>query len=112
MTRARQPKLSKDLRDFASGRPEGWNHDDWLAFLESLQSRGHNIEDREAIGLALERERLDLALSGVKGVGPQRKKALIERYGNVWNLRNADPAEIAAVGNLPRPLAEQVKLAM
>src|SRR5687768_16130568 len=65
--RTKQPDLKKDLRDFASGRPQGWGHDDWLNFLESLKSRGHDVADREAIGVALERERLDLALSGVKG---------------------------------------------
>lgn len=104
--------LKKDLRDFASARPEGWNHDDWLGFLESLQNRGHNIQDREAIGLALEKERLDLALSGVKGMGPQRRSALIEKYGTLWKLRHADVSEIAASANLPQSLAESVKAAV
>lgn len=100
--------LQKDLRDFASARPAGWNHEDWLVFLESLKERGHNINDRDAIGLALERERLDLALSRVKGIGPQRRRALIERYGNVWSLRTADPDEVAKVAGIKRELAERV----
>jgi hypothetical protein len=101
--------LTRDLRDFASGRPQGWEHDDWLNFLESLRSRGHNVHDTEAIGIALEKERLDLALSGVRGMGPQRRKALIEHYGTVWNLRNAEIEEIASVAKMPRALAEHVK---
>lgn len=110
--RTKEPNLKKDLRDFASGRPEGWNHEDWLDFLESLKNRGHDIRDREAIGVALEKERLDLALSKVKGVGPQRRKALVERYGTIWDLRNADPDEIAHHGNIPRTLADRVKQEM
>lgn len=110
--RGSAPDLRKQLREFASARPAGWSHEDWLRFLEDLQERGHNIRDREAIGVALEKERLDLALGGVRGVGPQRRKALIERYGTVWNVRNADPAEIAAAAAMPVSLAEEVKTRM
>lgn len=102
------PDLRKDLRDFASARPQGWDHNDWLQFLEALQERGHNINDRDLIGMALEKERLDLALSGVKGVGPRRRAALVERYGNLWSLRNANPEEIAAVAGVKRDLAEEI----
>jgi hypothetical protein len=105
----RRPDLRKDLRDFASGRPQGWEHEDWLNFLESLQNRGHDIRDREAIGVALEKERLDLALSGVKGIGPQKRAALIEAYGTLWALRKADASEIAAAGGLTSSLAERIK---
>ncbi len=101
--------LRRDLREFASARPQGWGHDDWLNFLESLKERGHNINDREAIGVALERERLALRLEQVRGVGPQRRQALVERFGNVWSLRNADSREIAAAAGMPVSLAEQVK---
>jgi hypothetical protein len=102
--------LRKDLRDFASGRPRGWGHDDWIRFLEDLQARGHDIRDREAIGIALEKERLDVALTPVRGMGPQRRAALVERYGTVWNLRNAPVDEIAQTAKLPRDLAERVKV--
>jgi hypothetical protein len=101
--------LRRDLRDFASARPQGWNHDDWLNFLESLKERGHDINDRDAIGMMLEKERLDLALSRIRGMGPQRRQALVERYGTIWNLRNADVDEIAATAKIPRNLAEAVK---
>lgn len=106
---ARQPDLKKDLRGFASARPEGWDHEDWIAFLESLQGRGHDIRDRDAIGLALERERLDLAVGKVKGVGPRRREALVDHYGNLWNLRNADPDEIATIAGVKREVAEKIR---
>jgi hypothetical protein len=108
-TDGRTPDLRKDLRDFASGRPQGWEHDDWLNFLEALQGRGHDIKDREAIGTALEKERLDLALTAVKGIGPQKRAALIERFGNVWTLRRAEADEIAKVGGLTPALIERIK---
>ena len=101
--------LRKDLRDFASARPGGWSHDDWLFFLETLKDRGHDIRDRDEIGLMLEKERLDLGLSRVRGMGPQRRQALVERYGTTWNLRNADVDEIAAIAKIPHSLAEAVK---
>jgi hypothetical protein len=110
-SRGRSGKLNlqKELRDFASARPQGWGHDDWLNFLSGLEEKGHNIADREAIGRALEKERMDLALSDVKGVGPQRRQALIERFGNLWSLRRADASEIASAAGMPRNLADQVK---
>ena len=108
-SRSGTPNLQKQLRDFASARPQGWGHDDWLNFLSSLEQSGHNIADRESIGLALERERLDLALSKVKGVGPQKRQALIERFGNLWSLRHADASEIASVAGMPRSLADELK---
>lgn len=107
--RSKQPNLKKDLRDFASARPQGWNHQDWLEFLENLEARGHNISDRELIGSALEKERLLLVLAGIKGIGPQKRQALAEHYGNIWHLRDADLDEIVRVGNVLRKDAERIK---
>lgn len=110
--RTRKPNLKKDLREFASARPQGWGHDDWIAFLEDLQRRGHDVRDRDAIGLALEKERLDLALSSVKGVTAPKRKALVERYGNAWNLRNAPADDVAAVAGIDREAADRLKSAL
>jgi hypothetical protein len=104
-----QPDLKRDLRDFAAARPNGWSHDDWLNFLENLHEQGHNINDREAIGIALEKERLDIVLEKVKGVGPRRRQALVNHFDNLWSLRNASVEEIASAGGLPRSLAEKVR---
>ena len=107
--RERVRDLRADLRDFAAGRPQGWGHDDWLNFLESLRGRGHDVRDHDAIGIALEKERLDVALSQVKGIGAQRRQALVDRFGTLWALRNADVDEIARLANIPRNVAERVK---
>lgn len=102
------PDLTKDLRDFAGSRPDGWSHDDWLQFLDDLQSRGHNINDRDAIGSMLERERLALALERIPGVGPQRVKTIADRYGYLWRLRETDADQLSREANVPRSVAEKV----
>jgi len=107
--RRRKGDLRKDLRDFASARPQGWNHDDWIQFLESLHARGHNIEDREEIGRELERERLDLALSRIDGVPAKCRKLLVERFGTVWKLRSEGADEIATLCGISPEVAERVR---
>ena len=107
--RSKAPDLRKDLRDFASGRPQGWNHEDWQAFLEHLRTRGHDTSNADAIGLALERERLALALEKVEGVGPQRVRALADRFVTIWSFRNADVEEIAATAKVRRDMAERIR---
>lgn len=102
------PDLQKDVRDFAVARPGGWSHDDWLQFLDDLQSRGHNINDRDAIGSMLERERLTIALQRIPGVGPQRVKSIADKYGYLWRLRETDADQLAREANLPRSVAEKV----
>ena len=102
------PDLRKDLRDFAGARPDGWGHEDWLKFLEDLQTRGHNINDRDAIGSMLERERLALALERIPGVGPQRVRSIADRYGYLWRLRETDADQLAREANVPKNVAEKV----
>jgi hypothetical protein len=100
--------LRADVRDFAKAKPQGWNHDEWLGFLEHLKTRGHNIHDHEAIGTLLERERIGVLLEKVPGLGPQRISALTEKFGNIWTLKNASAEEIAAAAKLPRDVAQRV----
>lgn len=107
-TRKSGPDLKKDLRAFADARPDGWGHDDWLRFLEDLGQRGHNINDRDAIGSMLERERLVLALEKVPGVGPRRVQTIADRYGYLWRLRETDADQLAREANVPRAVAERV----
>lgn len=104
----KEAELRKQARDFAAGRPQGWSHDDWIGFLEDLKQRGHNVEDREAIGNLLERERLGLLLENVQGMGPQRVNSVLDRYGNLWRLKEASAEDVARETGLSRPLAEKV----
>ena len=57
--------LHDEIRDFASARPGGWDHDDWLTFLEHLRDRGHDTSDAAEIGSLLERERLAVKAAGL-----------------------------------------------
>ncbi|HEX6041806.1 helix-hairpin-helix domain-containing protein [Longimicrobium sp.] len=110
--RRRQEKevdqLAVDLRAFAVARPGGWNHDDWVSFLEHLSTQGHDISDAEGIGRRLEQERLGVILSGVQGLGPKRVQSLVDQFGTLWSLRHAGADDVAAVSGMTRPLAERV----
>jgi len=48
-------------------------------------------------------------LEEVPGVGPRRRKALLNRFGSVRALKDAPVEEIAAVRGMTRSLAEKVK---
>ena len=100
--------LKSEARGFVTGRPQGWNHDEWLGFLDDLRQRGHNVEDRDAIGSMLERERLGAMLERVEGISPQRVRSISERYGNVWRLKDANAEELARDAKIPQPLAERI----
>lgn len=104
--------LRADLRAFAAGRPQGWDHKDWLAFLEHLRERGHETSDADAIGKALERERLAVVLETVQGMGPRRVDALVERFQTLWSLRHAPVDAIASTPGMNLSLAEKVRQAL
>ena len=44
----------------------------------------------------------------VPGVGPARRRALLERFGSLAGVRSASPAELATVRGISRQLAERV----
>ena len=106
------PDLRTDMREFASARPEGWDHSDWLSFLDHLKERGHDTSSPDDIGRQLERERLAVVLSGVRSLGPKRVEGLVGRFDTLWSMRRADVDEIAAVPGMNRSLAEKVRQAM
>ena len=56
----------------------------------------------------LERERINVLLSKVPGLGPQRVNALAEKFESVWRLREASAEEIASAARLPRELSKRV----
>lgn len=102
--------LLRELRSFVLDHPQGWSHDEWLGLLYHLSQKGIDTDDENRIGLALERERLAHTLGNlrVKGLGPKRKEALVTRFGTIWNLMEASPAEIAQVKGVPQALADQI----
>lgn len=101
-------RLAMDLRAFAIARPSGWNHDDWVLFLEYLASQGHDVSDADGIGRRLEQERLGISLGGVPGLGPRRVQSLVDRFGSLWSMRHAGADDVAAVPGMTRPLAQRL----
>jgi hypothetical protein len=106
------PDLREDLRAFVQARPAGWDHGDWISFVDHLRERGHDTSDPDSIGLLLERERLAARLAGVQGMGPRRIQAVVERYDTIWSAHQADVDEIATLPGMNRSLAEKVRQAL
>jgi len=102
--------LATEIQCFVDEHPGGWNHDDWLGFLHTLSEGGHDTSDSDAIGLALERERLSQHLEGmkIKGLGSKRIAALAGHFGTQWNFRSASQDEFAQIPKVPRAMAEQI----
>jgi hypothetical protein len=100
-------QLQADLRAFAIARPSGWNHEDWLGFLDFLRQKGHDLSAPGEIGSRLERERLGVVLSGIQGIGPKRVDTLVNRFHTLYSARHASVEEFAGAG-LPRADAERV----
>jgi len=48
------------------------------------------------------------ALLEIRGVGPSRRKSLLERFGSLAGVRTATPAEIAALPGFSAALAERI----
>lgn len=100
--------LQSELRRFAAERSAGWNHEEWIALLGTLNALGIDTSDADAIGLALERERLGIALEGIPGLGERRRGAILERYARLWDLRQANADEIAGLAGLNAGLARRI----
>ncbi|HQZ90989.1 MAG TPA: excinuclease ABC subunit UvrC [Thermomicrobiales bacterium] len=56
-----------------------------------------------------ERAAVRSALDDLRGVGPKRKKALIQAFGSVKRIREASEEQIATVEGIGRELARQIK---
>ena len=102
--------MKKQLRAFVESHPDGWDHGDWLGLLTRLGNEGEDVSDPEAVGVALEKTRLEweLARRSVKGLGPKRSTALVDRFETLWKLRQASIDDVAELPAIPRDVAEKV----
>jgi hypothetical protein len=102
--------MKKRLRAFVERHPEGWDHDEWQALLAELAQHGSEVSDPVEVGLALEKTRLEWELTrrSLKGLGPKRREALVDRYETLWRLKQAPVEDVAGVPTITRSLAEQV----
>jgi hypothetical protein len=102
--------LASEISRFSSEHPEGWGHEDWLGFLHHLSGSGIEVSDADAIGSALEHERLSRVLSGmeINGLGAKRIGGLANHFGTIWNLRTASAEEVAKASGISQAMAEQI----
>lgn len=82
-----------------------------IYLLTQLRDEAHRL----AIGLHRKRRdkrTLVSRLDKVPGVGPQRKKALLEAFGSVQGVRDAAEADVAAIPGIGEGLARRIQLAL
>jgi excinuclease ABC subunit C len=48
------------------------------------------------------------ALDGIRGVGPARKKIILNYFGSLTNLKNASLSEISSVSGIPKDVAKRI----
>jgi len=98
----------EQLRDFVSGHRQGWTHHDWLGLLAQLTDAGVDTSDPDAIGTALEQERVLAYLEAldVKGLGPKRREAVAARFPRMWDLERASVEELAEIPSFHADLAQ------
>jgi hypothetical protein len=106
--------LQGNLRAFVQHHPHGWEHRDWEGLLHHLRGSGIDTSDTAGIGSQLEKARLTHALenSGVSGLGTSKLRSLVDRFGSVWQLREASVDDIAGVKGIDRSQAEQIRKAL
>lgn len=102
--------MSTDIQAFVRDNMEGWNHDEWMGFIQHLGESGYDVSDQDGIGLTLEQERLRSLLRnwGVKGLGPKRIEALTYAYASLENMKGTDGPGIAERTGLPKQVAKEV----
>jgi hypothetical protein len=100
--------LQPELHRFIAEHPDGWDHNEWIELLRVLAARGYDTTDGDAIGLALERERLGLALAGIPSLGERRCATLLNRYARLWDLQQAGIDEIARLPGMNAGIAKRI----
>ena len=102
--------MKQRLREFVERHPDGWDHEEWMRLLADLQQAGEDVEDPATVGRTLEKTRLEWELSrrSVKGLGPKRSEAIVDRFESLQGLRQASVDDVAQVPTITRSLAEKV----
>ncbi len=78
-----------------------------LRLLQRVRDEAHRV----AVGFNRKRRTvraLGSELLSIPGVGPSRRRALLERFGSLAGVRSASREELAAVPSISRTLAERI----
>lgn len=79
-----------------------------FTFITSLQNEVHRFAisyHKSLRGKSMIKSQLD----GIKGIGPKRKKILMEKYGSIEKIKNADIEELAKLPGMNENAARSVK---
>ncbi|MEN8245141.1 MAG: excinuclease ABC subunit UvrC [Thermodesulfobacteriota bacterium] len=88
-----------------------WRDNEAQLLLQKIRDEAHRFAigfHRRQRGKALMRSELD----GIEGIGSQRKKALLQHFGSIENIRKATVGEMAAVSGIGSRVARNVKQAI
>jgi excinuclease ABC subunit C len=95
---------------FLAGRPEGLKLSRRSPSLKLVQ-RARDEAHRFAVTFSRKRRAartITSELLAIPGVGPNRRRALLERFGSLAGVKTATPAEIAALPGFSATLAERI----
>ncbi|WP_296254906.1 excinuclease ABC subunit UvrC [uncultured Ezakiella sp.] len=84
------------------------NYRDLYTFVSTLQNEVHRFAisyHKSLRGKTMIKSRLD----GIKGIGPKRKKVLMEKYGSIEKIKNADVEELSSLPGMNTNAALSVK---
>jgi excinuclease ABC subunit C len=96
---------------FLPGRPDPVvlpRRSDGLFLIQRIRDEAHRVALNQHRSRR-RRETLVSQLDAISGVGPARRKALVQAFGDVDGIRQASIEELMAVRGISRPLAERVK---
>lgn len=78
-----------------------------LYLLQRIRDEAHRFA--LSYHVKLRRKTSFSSVLDVPGIGPKRRKALVNRFGTIRSIRDASIEELASVPGMTRPLAERVK---
>jgi len=81
---------------------------DLLLFLQRIRDEAHRF------AITFQRRRrssvsVESVLDGFDGIGPKRKRALLERFGSVAGIRNATVEELTRLSGVSHQLAQEIQ---
>jgi len=79
-----------------------------LKLLQAVRDEAHRFAVTYHRTLRARRQTLSV-LDEIEDVGPARKRALLQKFGSVRRIAEADAAEVAAVEGIGKRLAERIR---
>ena len=96
----------------ATGEVVEWEpYDPGFKLLQQVRDEAH----RFAIGghrLRRDRKRRTSSIEAIEGIGPQRRRQLLARFGGIKGLKDASPRELARIKGISSGLADRIYQAL